>query len=290
MEGIKANLNLASFLRMVLEEDLKDAGDVTSLATVPENLVGKAQIIAKQEGIIAGNWLAETVFKNVDLNLEYTMKVTDGDRVTPGMVVAEIEGPVRGILTAERSALNLFGRLSGVATITSLFVQQITGTKTKILDTRKTTPGLRALEKYAVTVGGGHNHRFGLYDMILIKENHIRAAGGLTAAVAQCRQFIEKENLKLKIEVETTTIDEVREALSLKVDRIMLDNMSVDMVREAVAVVDGAIELEVSGGINLENVRDYADVGVDYISVGGITHSVPVLDLSLQLIETRLNN
>jgi len=288
MEGMKANLNLAAFLQMVLEEDLKERGDVTSLATVPENLVGLAQIIAKQSGTIAGNWVAETVFKNVDPRLEYLTKVIDGESVTAGSVVAEIRGPVRGILTAERTALNLFGRLCGVATMTHQFVKKIAGTKTKILDTRKTTPGLRMLEKYAVTVGGGHNHRFGLFDMILIKENHIRAAGGLTAAVAQCRDFIARNGLKLKIEVETTNLAEVREALSTQVDRIMFDNMPVTLVKEALAVVNGAIEVEVSGGINLKNVRDYAELGVDYISVGGITHSVSVLDLSLQLIQTRL--
>jgi len=290
MEGMKANLNLAAFLQMVLEEDLKERGDVTSLATVPENLVGLAQIIAKQSGTIAGNWVAETVFKNVDPRLEYLTKVIDGESVTAGSVVAEIRGPVRGILTGERTALNLFGRLCGVATMTQQFVKKIAGTKTKILDTRKTTPGLRMLEKYAVTVGGGHNHRFGLFDMILIKENHIRAAGGLTAAVAQCRGFIARNNLKLKIEVETTNLAEVREALRTRVDRIMFDNMPVAQAKEALAVVNGAIEVEVSGGINLENVRDYAELGVDYISVGGITHSVSVLDLSLQLMQTRIED
>lgn len=280
---LMANARLAPSIQIFLAEDLAEAGDVTTLATVPADALGSAQILAKQPGIIAGNWVAEMVFVTVEPRLRYQFQVAEGAEVAAGMVVATIEGPTRGILMAERTALNLLARLSGVATLTRQFVQQVAGTGVKILDTRKTTPGLRFFEKYAVTIGGGFNHRFGLSDMALIKENHIQAAGSIEVAVQACRQHLRQKNLALKIEVETRNLVEVEAALKLKVDRIMFDNMPADLVRSAVAMVQGQVEVEVSGGVNLENIRHYAIPGVNYISVGALTHSVPALDLSLLL-------
>jgi len=279
----ESHQKITTFLQTIIDEDIHQAGDVTTLATVPEKLTGTAQIVAKQVGIVAGNWVAEMVFNTIEPELEYVYCGKDGTKVSVGMVIAKIKGPVRGILTAERTALNLFGRLSGIATFTNKFVEKIQGTNVKILDTRKTTPGLRFLEKYAVTVGGGHNHRFGLWDMVLIKENHIKAAGNIETAVSKCIEYIKTNNLNLKIEVETTNLAEVKTALALPIDRIMLDNMSVEMIKEAVAIIKGAKEIEISGGVNLQNVRSYALPGVDFISIGGLTHSVPALDISLLL-------
>jgi nicotinate-nucleotide pyrophosphorylase (carboxylating) len=217
----------------------------------------------------------------VDESLRFEEIREDGDKISPSDIVLTISGSTRSILTAERTALNFLQRLSGIATLTAQFVERIAGAPATILDTRKTTPGLRALEKYAVRVGGGHNHRLGLFDMILIKENHIAAAGGITKAVAIIRGELEARKLPLAVEVETKTLEEVNEALVLKVDRIMLDNMPVPQIREAVKMVSGRAELEVSGGVTLETVRAIAETDVDYISVGALTHSAPALDLSL---------
>jgi nicotinate-nucleotide pyrophosphorylase (carboxylating) len=283
MELFQSNLELINFLKIALREDISQQGDITTLATVPENLMGEARIISRGPAVIAGQWIAEMVFKNVEPRLVYNKEAEDGIKVPANTVISRISGPVRGILTGERSALNFLARLSGVATTTNQFVEKVSGTGVKILDTRKTTPGHRFLEKYAVKVGGGHNHRFGLSDMFLIKENHIRAAGGIAQSVQQCHDFLHHHQMNMKIEIETTNIHEVREALKLKVDRIMLDNMSIEMVREAVVLVDGKVELEVSGGINVRNVRDYALTGVNYISIGALTHSAPIVDLTLLL-------
>jgi len=283
MDILSNELKLAAFIEMLLSEDLSESGDVTTLATVPEDVSGKARIMVKQEGVVAGNWVAEMVFTHVEPRLQYLPEKKDGSAVMPGDVIAHIQGPVRGILTAERTALNILGRLSGVATITNLFVKKIEGARTKILDTRKTTPGLRLFEKYAVKVGGGENHRFNLSDMVLIKENHITAAGGITSAVGKCRAYMAAHKLELEIEVETTTLEEVDMALELDVKRIMLDNMSPKLVAEAVKRVNGRVELEVSGGITLDNIAEYAHAGVDFISVGALTHSAPILDISLLL-------
>ena len=281
MKYFSDETKFAIFIETILREDLSEVGDVTTLSTVPENLDGRAIIIAKQKGIVAGNWIAKMVFKNVDSALNYQFKQEDGLEVLSGDIIAEVSGPVRGILSAERTALNLLGRLSGVATLTHLFVERVKGTKAKILDTRKTTPGLRVFEKYAVRVGGGENHRYGLSDMVLIKENHIAAAGSIESAVKRCRQYMKEHRLDLKIEVETTNLQDVRTALRLKLDRIMLDNMSPESVSQAVQLVKGQVELEVSGGITLDNVSKYAATGVDFISVGALTHSAPILDISL---------
>lgn len=283
MESLQNNLDLINFLKMALREDLTHQGDITTQATVPPNLMGEARILSRGQAVIAGQWVAEMVFKNVDSSLVYKKEIADGAKVLPNTVISRISGPVQGILTGERSALNFLARLSGVATATNIFVEKIADTGAKILDTRKTTPGHRFLEKYAVRIGGGHNHRFGLSDMFLIKENHIKAAGGITKAVQKCHDFMHKNQINLKIEVETTTLEEVEEALKLKVDRIMLDNMSVEMIEKVVKLVNGKIELEASGGINIMNVRDYALTGINYISIGALTHSAPIVDLTLLL-------
>jgi nicotinate-nucleotide pyrophosphorylase (carboxylating) len=219
----------------------------------------------------------------VDESLRFEEIREDGDKISPSDIVLTISGSTRSILTAERTALNFLQRLSGIATLTAQFVERIAGAPAKILDTRKTTPGLRALEKYAVRVGGGHNHRLGLFDMILIKDNHIAAAGGVTKAVEIIGEKLETRRLPLTVEVETKNLEEVKEALALKVDRILLDNMSLPQIREAVKLAGGQVELEVSGGVTLATIRAIAETGVDYISVGALTHSAPALDLSLLL-------
>jgi len=267
-------------VRRALAEDVGQ-GDITTMCTVPAGLQGEAVIIAKASGVIAGQFVAAMTFREVDAGVTYKELVPDGAAVTPGTKVAEIAGSVASILVAERTALNFLGRLSGIASLTARFAAEVAGTRTRILDTRKTTPGLRALEKYAVRCGGGHNHRFGLFDMFLIKENHIRACGSLAEAVRRCKQARGRRHLK--IEAEATTREEVLEALAAGVDRIMLDNMSPTEIAECVRLVAGKVELEASGNISLQNVAEVARAGVDYVSVGALTHSAPVLDLSLQL-------
>ncbi len=273
--------NLTELIQSALNEDLSDNGDVTSLATVQQNAQGKARIFAKERGIIAGGFVVENVFSLLDPSIHVEIMVEDGTEVSADQQVIAIQGSLRGILTGERTALNFLCRLSGIATLTSQFVKLTEGTGVRILDTRKTTPGMRLLEKYAVRTGGGYNHRIGLYDMFLIKENHITAAGSITNAVTLCREYMKSSHADLKIEVETRTLDEVREALQLRVNRIMLDNMSIEQAQQAVILVNKAVKLEISGGVNLENVSAYARTGVDYISIGGLTHSAKALDLSL---------
>lgn len=263
-----------------LAEDI-GSGDRTTLWTVPESTAVTARIVAKASGVIAGLEIAREAFRQVDHDVRFESQVADGDAIEPGAVLISLEGPARGILTAERVALNFLQQLSGVASVTREYVRKVKGTGARILDTRKTTPLLRALEREAVRAGGGTNHRFGLFDMVLIKENHIRSAGGITEAVAAVRR---RNDAGLRVEIETTSLDEVREALAAGVDRIMLDNMSVETMREALEIIQGAdrsIETEASGGVNLETVRAIAETGVDFISVGALTHSAPALDLSL---------
>ncbi len=268
-------------VRAALAEDVGQ-GDITTAWCVPAGLHGEAVIIAKADGVIAGQFVAEIAFCEVDASTRYHAVQPDGTRVSAGMVVGRVEGRVAAILTAERTALNFLGRLSGVATLTARFVDKVKGTKARILDTRKTTPGLRALEKYAVRCGGGQNHRFGLFDMFLIKENHIRACGSLTEAVRRCKQG--RTSADLRIEVEATTLEEVRQAVAAGVDRIMLDNMSLPLITQCVREVGGNVELEVSGNVSLQNIAEIARTGIDYVSIGALTHSAPVLDLSLQLL------
>lgn len=263
-----------------LAEDV-GAGDWTTLWTVPADRTVSARIRAKSAGVISGTRVAERVFHTVDPRLEVALLVADGDPVLPDQTVVRLSGSARSILTAERVALNFLQRLSGVATLTRRYVDAVAGTGVRLLDTRKTTPGMRALEKAAVRAGGAENHRFGLFDMLLIKENHIAAAGGMGPAVRAVRA---QNSAGLPIEVEATNLQEVEEALGLGVDRILLDNMPLGLLREAVARVrdaGGHVQTEASGGINLETVRSVAETGVEFISVGALTHSAPALDLSL---------
>jgi nicotinate-nucleotide pyrophosphorylase (carboxylating) len=277
---VSADADLETIVDLALQEDV-GPGDWTTLWTVPEHRVASARIVAKAPGVIAGSGVALFTFAHVDPGLDVRLLVGDGDAVEPGGVIARIDGPARSILTAERVALNFLQRLSGVATLTRRYVDAIAGTGARILDTRKTTPGMRLLEKRAVAAGGGHNHRFGLHDMILVKENHIRAAGGIGEAITAVRK---RNEHGLKVEVEVTTLDEVGEALVAGVDRILFDNMDLDTLRSAVQRVraDGrGIETEASGGVSLATVREIAETGVDFVSVGALTHSAPALDLSL---------
>lgn len=266
-------------VRRALAEDI-GIGDVTTLATVPAGAQAEAIILCKEEGVLAGAQVAKEAFRQVEDRVEVTFLFNNGERINVGDELAKLSGPGRGILVAERTALNFLQHLSGIATLTFRFVAAVDGTRAKILDTRKTTPGLRVLEKAAVRCGWGYNHRMGLYDMILIKDNHIAACGSIAAAVRAARQ----PNRDLKIEVECATLDQVSEALEIDgIDRIMLDNMSLDMMREAVQLVKGKVELEASGGVSLETVRDIALTGVAYISVGALTHSAKALDISLEI-------
>ena len=266
---------------VAINEDFGERGDITSLATCQSGSKARAKIIAKAEGVIAGLTVAQRVFQLVDAQTRFEALVDEGTKVQPSDLVATIIGDIGHLLSAERVALNFLARLSGIATLTSQFVEAVHSTKVKILDTRKTTPGLRTFEKYAVRVGGGENHRFGLFDMFLIKENHIAAAGSIENAVLQCRDLMKAKGFSAAIEVEARTIADVSEAKRLGVDRIMLDNMTITQMREAASLVNGEIELEASGNVNLHSVRKIAETGVDFISVGSLTHSAKALDLSM---------
>ena len=260
-----------------LAEDI-GAGDVTTDATVPADAVGVADLLVKEAGVVCGVRVAETTFRALDPDIRFEALASDGDVVDPPAVVARISGSERAILTGERVALNFLGRLSGIATLTRRYVDAIEGTDASVLDTRKTTPGLRELEKYAVACGGGRNHRFGLDDAVLVKDNHLRAAGSVSAAVELVRAAT-----ALPIEVECDTLDQVAEALAVGVDAILLDNMSLDQLREAVDLTGGRARLEASGGVTLDTIRAIAETGVDEISVGALTHSARSLDVSLEL-------
>ena len=280
---------IRNIVKRALTEDMGD-GDVTSLWTLPPGLVVRGVFVAKAPGVVAGLAVAQEVFRQVDERIVFTPLVADGTTVdpwgfgNPKGLLAEVEGPAVAILSAERTALNFLQRMSGIATMTRRYVEAVQGTKAVILDTRKTVPGLRVLDKWAVRLGGGQNHRMGLYDMVLIKDNHIAAAGGITAAVQRVRAHNQRG---LPVEVEVKTLAELDEALSLEppLDRIMLDNMSLDEMREAVRRTRGRVPLEASGGVTLETVRAIAETGVDYISVGALTHSVQALDISLEVVE-----
>lgn len=261
-----------------LAEDLGLAGDITTDATVDAGATANAVVAARRPGILAGLDLAEAAFAAMDPSIMFTRAKADGDRIASGDVVASISGNARAILTGERVALNYLGRMSGIATLTRHYVDAIAGTKAAIVDTRKTTPGLRAFEKYAVRCGGGQNHRTGLFDAILIKDNHIVAAGGVAAALTRARAHA---GHMVKIEIEVDTLQQLDHVLEHKVDVILLDNMPPETLREAVARVAGRALTEASGGVNLDTVRDIAEAGVDLISVGALTHSAPVLDLGL---------
>lgn len=277
MTGLPADIT--SSIQRALEEDI-GSGDATTNSIVPADATLRGQIIAKQDGVIAGLEIARAVFRVLDQSIVFESSITDGEKVSNRTVVANLYGSARALLTAERTALNFLGRMSGIATLTREFVDEVIGTSAVILDTRKTAPGLRTTDKLAVKLGGGDNHRIGLFDMILIKDNHIDFAGSITAAVQRARSA----NSGLEIEVETRTLDDVREALSLEVERILLDNMSPDMMREAVQINGGRAKLEASGNVTLDTVLEVARTGVDYISIGALTHSPKVFDVSLEWV------
>ncbi len=267
-------------VRNALAEDLGRAGDITSEATVPTNATARAEINARQAGVLAGLDCARAAFRLVDTSLKIAVLKADGDTLQPGDTICVVEGPARSILTAERVALNFLGHLTGIASATASFVQAVGGTKARITCTRKTTPNLRALEKYAVRAGGGVNHRFGLDDGILIKDNHIAVASGVTPALTAA---LAKAGHMVRVEIEVDTLDQLREALDGGAHAILLDNMDPATLRQAVAINAGRAALEASGGITLGTVRGVAETGVDYISVGWITHSAPCLDLGLDI-------
>lgn len=279
-----ADGHIMRLVESALMEDI-GAGDVTSDATLDDDARAVGEFLCKGEGVIAGLEIADLVFRLCDDQSFFKPFVADGTRVRSGQVVAMVEGRAKDVLSGERVALNFLQRMSGIATMTRLFVDAVAGTRAKITDTRKTAPGLRALDKLAVRLGGGVNHRFGLDDMVLIKDNHIVASGGITAAVKRCQEYIEKRGLPLGIEVETGSLQEVHEALECQgIQRIMLDNFPVARMKEAVEIINGRVEVEASGGVTLETVRAIAESGVDFISVGALTHSAKTLDISLELI------
>lgn len=272
-------LDISHCIKLALEEDI-GSGDVTTGSIVPADASLRGRIVAKQEGVVAGLQVANEVFRALSRDITFDAKVSDGSRVTRGTVLADVSGDARALLTGERTALNFLGRMSGIATLTRQFVDRVAATNAVILDTRKTAPGLRTLDKLAVRLGGGQNHRTGLFDMVLIKDNHIDFAGSITAAVERVRA----SGTALAIEVETRTLDNVREALQLGVERILLDNMSPETMRGAVEMAKGRAKLEASGNVTLENVFEVALSGVDYISVGALTHSPRVFDVSLEWV------
>ena len=270
---------LREIVRWTLNEDL-GSGDVTTSWTIPADSFLRAQFLVKAGGVLAGMAVARLVFEQVDPNILFTELSPDGKPVRPGDIVAKVEGPGRSILTAERTALNFMQRMSGIASLTHRYVEAVSGTTAVILDTRKTAPGLRILDKWAVRLGGGQNHRMGLYDMVLIKDNHIAACGGITEAVARMRDH---QPHLLRIEVEVSSLEQVEEALENGVDVIMLDNMDTQDIKNAVTLVAGRALVEVSGGITLDNLSDVADTGVDIISIGALTHSARAVDISMRL-------
>ncbi len=270
-------------VRKMIEEALWEdigPGDVTSDAVISEEATATAEIIAKQDLIVVGVLIAREVFRKLDPWVQFTPLVHDGDRVPSGSVLAQLQGKTRALLAGERVALNLMQRLSGIATHTARFVEALKGQRAEILDTRKTLPGYRALEKYAVRMGGGRNHRSGLYDGILIKDNHITAAGGIIKAMAEIRKRVQP---LLKIEVEVKTLDEVREAMAAGATMIMLDNMSPHVMKQAVSIIGGRVPVEASGNVTIENIKAIAETGVDFISSGSLTHSAPAADISMKI-------
>lgn len=273
---------LGRLIEQALFEDV-GFGDITSESLIPEEQLGTAEFVVKESGIISGLDIAGLVFSTVDGQVTFRTVLDDGALVEQGVVIGQLHGPVRSLLTGERVALNFMQRMSGIATLTHKYVHAVAGTKARITDTRKTAPGLRVLDKKAVLDGGGINHRFALDSMVLIKDNHVAAAGSVTAAVKRCKDYLRTREIPVKIEVETTTLDQVREVLAIGgIDRIMLDNYTLPAMAEAVKLINGAIEVEASGGVNLQTVRAIAETGVDVISVGALTHSPKALDISLE--------
>ncbi|CAL66076.1 carboxylating nicotinate-nucleotide diphosphorylase [Christiangramia forsetii] len=271
-------------IKNAIREDIGD-GDHSSLACIPKSAIGKAKLLVKDQGVLAGIEFAKKVFQYVDPDLKINLKMKDGDLIRKGDIAFYVEGSSQSILKSERLVLNAMQRMSAIATKTAEFVQKLEGTKTKILDTRKTTPGIRAIEKWAVKIGGGENHRFALYDMIMLKDNHIDFAGGITKAIDKTKTYLKEKNLDLKIIVEARNIQEIKEILrSDGIYRILIDNFNYEETRQAVDLINGKCFTESSGGITLETAKNYAECGVDFISSGALTHSVYNLDLSLKAV------
>jgi len=276
--------NFEQLINLWFAEDIGD-GDHTTLSCIPATAIGKSQLIVKEDGVLAGVEVARQIFNAFDPELQMTVFITDGAEVKVGDVAFVVEGRIQSLLQTERLMLNVMQRMSGVATRTRQYVRMLEGTSTRVLDTRKTTPGLRLLEKEAVKIGGGVNHRIGLYDMILLKDNHVDFAGGIDKAILRAQNYLKEKGKNLKIEIEVRSFDELAQVMAIGgVDRIMLDNFSVENTRKAVEIIAGKFETESSGGITFETLRQYAECGVDYISVGALTHSVKSLDLSFKAI------
>ncbi|MBP1631131.1 MAG: nicotinate-nucleotide pyrophosphorylase (carboxylating) [Bacteroidetes bacterium] len=281
MNSLIPNEYLERHIALALEEDVRE-GDHSSLSCIDEDKIDRAKLVAKQEGIICGIDIAKKVYEMVDKRIIFTPILEDGDRIEKGDIIFRVEGPAIGILTAERTALNYLQRLSGIATITNEYVNLISQTRTRLLDTRKTTPSLRLFEKYAVKVGGGYNHRIGLYDMIMLKDNHVDFAGGIKQAILRANNYLKSKNLSLKIEIEVRNMDELDEVLENGgIDRIMLDNFTPELLSQAIKKINHRFETESSGGITKQTILSFARTGVDYISVGALTHQIQSLDLSL---------
>lgn len=269
-------------IKLAFAEDIGD-GDHTTLCCIPENAMGKSKLLIKEEGILAGIEMAQRIFKDFDPNLKMEIFIKDGTAVKPGDIAFTVEGKVRSLLQTERLMLNVMQRMSGIATVTNKYVKRLEGLHTRILDTRKTTPGLRMIEKAAVKIGGGVNHRIGLFDMILLKDNHIDFAGGIEKAITRAKEYLKEKGKDLKIEIEVRNMDELEEVMRIGgIDRIMLDNFTPELTRKAVKRIGGKYETESSGGITFDTIRDYAECGVDFISVGALTHSVKGLDMSFK--------
>lgn len=275
--------NIKQFIKSALAEDIQD-GDHSTLATIPADLQQKAKLLVKENCILAGVEMAEMIFKHFDKDMEVEVLIKDGATANVGDIAFYVTGSARSILSTERLVLNCMQRMSGIATLTHEWDARLLGTKTKLLDTRKTTPNFRICEKWAVAIGGGTNHRYGLYDMMMLKDNHIDYNGSITNAVKMAKDYIKTNKKKLKIEVETRNLEEVEEALKVGVDRIMLDNMDADTMQKAVSLIGGKCETEASGGITREMLKDVAKTGVDYISAGALTHSAKNIDLSLKAV------
>ena len=276
-------MDITSFIRQSLQEDI-GKGDFTTLSTIDKDQQGKARLLVKENGILAGIELAKQIFYEIDASITFDQFLNDSDKIKVGDIAFIVEGKIQSILIAERLVLNCMQRMSGIATVTNELASILSPFGIKILDTRKTTPLNRDIEKWAVRIGGGANHRFGLYDMILIKDNHVDSAGGITKALVKAQQFVQVNNLSIPIEIETRTIKEIEEAIATEIpNRIMLDNFNPAAIKEAIELINGKCEIEVSGGITKDNLRDYAIKGIDYISMGALTHSVKSLDLSLKI-------
>lgn len=282
MENTNTERLIDELIRLAFAEDIGD-GDHTTLCCIPATEMGRSKLLIKEAGILAGVEIAKKVFQAFDPELKMTVYINDGAEVKPGDVAFIVEGKVQSLLQTERLMLNIMQRMSGIATMTHRYVALLEGLHTRVLDTRKTTPGMRLLEKQAVKIGGGVNHRIGLFDMILLKDNHVDFAGGIENAITRCHEYLKEKGKDLKIEIEVRNLDELREVLRVGgVDRVMFDNFTPELTREAVALIDGRFETESSGGITFETIRSYAEAGVDFVSVGALTHSVKGLDMSFK--------